>query len=181
MCAGSGGGALSNYYRQVTQSQNFYCFGSPGGEASYNIGFPYTFAGSQISGELGIGGRGAESMIPRGNAIGGGGWSQLPDDRYQDDAIEHGGPGGSSYVSGHPDCISPDGGSVHPSHIVFENPVMIAGDKLMPSPSGGSMKGNSGPGVARITYLHDIETIELDYNHEMYSDIMLFYYLFGLS
>lgn len=42
---------------------------------------------------------------------------------------------------------------MHYSGKVFSDALMIVGNSVMPSPSGGSETGHVGNGVARITYL----------------------------
>jgi hypothetical protein len=75
-----------------------------------------------------------------------------------------GGGGGSSFISGYPGCnaisesststnIIHTGSPNHYSGYVFTNMQMIAGDSLMPSPSGGTETGHTGNGYARITFI----------------------------
>jgi hypothetical protein len=75
-----------------------------------------------------------------------------------------GGGGGSSFISGYPGCnaisesststnIIHTGSPNHYSGYVFTNMQMIAGDSLIPSPSGGTETGHTGNGYARITFI----------------------------
>jgi hypothetical protein len=72
------------------------------------------------------------------------------------------GGGGSSFISGHTGVNAINMTGTHtgqPNHysgLVFTNTSMIAGNAVMPAPSGGTQTGNSGDGYARITFLKKI-------------------------
>ena len=72
--------------------------------------------------------------------------------------------GGSSFISGYPDCDAIDESStedniIHtgqPNHYsgkVFINPVMIDGGSVMPKPRGGTETGHSGNGYCIISWI----------------------------
>lgn len=81
-------------------------------------------------------------------------------------SLNSGAGGGSSYVSGYDGCNSIDssssedniihiGSSIHYSGYYFKEPVMYAGDELMPTHDGmGNMTGNSGDGYAKISLIY---------------------------
>ena len=75
-----------------------------------------------------------------------------------------GGGGGSSFISGYPGCntiketstesnIQHSGSPNHYSGYVFTNSAMIAGNAVMPSPSGGTETGHTGNGYCIISYI----------------------------
>ena len=157
MVAGSGGGAVSHNILRTDPTFNLYAYGTPGGNFESVTNYRYTQGGTQLLGELGRGGHGYSDPSTYGCATGGGGagyrggYHNIPHPSPAE--ISHGGPGGSSYISGHPDCISPLGGRVHHSGIKFLNPVMISGSESMPQPDGTYDVGHKGSGVAKITIL----------------------------
>lgn len=76
------------------------------------------------------------------------------------------GAGGSSFISGYDGCdaiseeststnIIHTGQSIHYSGYKFDNPVMYAGNEVMPTHDGtGTMTGNSGDGYAKISLIY---------------------------
>ena len=146
--AGGGGGAAGS--QGYAGFNIYYANGGAGGgssgiagansnnETSYRVGGG---GGTQVSGGTSVTsdvasgfGRGADAQAIEADAIqgggGGGGW-------YGGGAGQTaggGGGGGSGYVGG------------------VTTSTITAGNGSMPNPSGGSMTGNTGNGVARITY-----------------------------
>ena len=117
--------------------------------------WPYDYA--QVSGVSQTGGYSFGTGQSGGRAGGGGGY-------YGGYAEKCAGSGGSSFISGYPGCnaisesststnIIHTGSPNHYSGYVFSNMEMIAGDSLMPSPSGGTEAGHTGDGYARITFV----------------------------
>lgn len=166
--AGSGGGAVSGKSVVWGSSEGF-----PGGNISAISNGPYTIGGSQILGKLGMGKEGLNSAQNQG-ASGGcgsgyrGGYNELPF-TSNTGYYKIGGTGGSSYISGHPGCISPshstdlvsdNKNSIHESGLVFDNTKIISGNETMPSPfNSSSIQGNVGNGICRITILPSFITI----------------------
>ncbi|EAX93618.1 hypothetical protein TVAG_336040 [Trichomonas vaginalis G3] len=161
--AGSGGGASSGDERPLGKIDGF-----PGGNISAISNGAYVLGGNQISGKLGIGDDGSSSSNNEG-ASGGcgsgyrGGINKLPsnsDSGY----FQIGGTGGSSYISGHFGCISPNHqndlvenkqNSIHESGYIFTDTKIINGQEKMPSPYNDSfIIGNIGNGIGRITFLY---------------------------
>ncbi|EAX89197.1 hypothetical protein TVAG_291220 [Trichomonas vaginalis G3] len=160
MVAGSGGGAVSDTNRNGLPGRKL--FASNNGE--------YMFGGTQTSGELGIGKNGIDSDKNQGGSGGCGSgyrgcYHNFPLDLTTLSAYEYGGSGGSSYISGHPGCISPHYPSTaaadeftpfHESHFYFTNTLMRSGDESMPDPfHDNSIIGHYGHGVCRIRFLFD--------------------------
>ncbi|EAX97948.1 hypothetical protein TVAG_316130 [Trichomonas vaginalis G3] len=156
--AGSGGGAVSNDNK----------FGMPGGSISAVNNGMYIFGGTQTKGELG---KGMDAVDTDGNQGGSGGcgsgyrgcYNTLSNSIRGNNIFEFGGSGGSSYISGHPGCISPQYPSTtianettpfHESKLYFTKTNMKAGNEYMPDPlSDGYILGHIGHGVCRITFL----------------------------
>lgn len=148
-----------------------------GGTINGMIGEPVSgyssYAGTkatQISGNaFGIGGNGedAPSQYCHGQAGGGGGYYGGGGAKASGGSCYmHPASGGSSYISGYPECnsISSEStssniihlglGTKHYSGLYFTNMTMINGASSMPSYSTtGNMTGNTGDGHARITLL----------------------------
>ncbi|EAX91370.1 hypothetical protein TVAG_311210 [Trichomonas vaginalis G3] len=169
--AGSGGGGNSGDWHRYGELDGF-----AGGDITAVDNLPYTHGGTQISGILGIGMDGITSSENQGGTGGcgsgyRGGYQNFPDLKV--DGIFHvGGTGGSSYISGHPGCVSPSASentpielrSIHGSGIMFTNTQMISGKDLMPSPFNNTfIRGNVGNGYCRITvlYISPVETCTL--------------------
>ncbi|EAX95989.1 hypothetical protein TVAG_052470 [Trichomonas vaginalis G3] len=149
--AGSGGGAVSdNITRFANISSKFYAWGLPGGTLD-SMRSKYTIGASQTMGQLGIGVDGKSTNYSVGACSGGsgsgyrGGYYEIPDPITE--YFIQGGGGGSSYISGHPVCIT------SPYNISFTNTVMYGGNESMPQPFGGMSIGHRGNGVCRITDL----------------------------
>lgn len=177
MCAGSGGGAVSENTSNTIISEDHYPVGSPGGGLSSNSYYSLTVGGTQTLGELGIGKPGYSSSDFSGCSTGGagsgyrGGYHLIttPAQRY----ITHAGPGGSSYISGYKGCISPLGGNeFHHSSIYFTNAFMLNGSEMMPQPDFSYSIGHSGHGAARITIIHEICATNIVY----YTQCRLIFY-----
>jgi hypothetical protein len=108
---------------------------------------------STYSGKFGIGGNSSTSASAGGGGYYGGGggidtgWTPST------------GAGGSSFISGYSGCNAIDANGVHtgqPNHFsgyIFNNSQMIAGNAVMPSPTGVEETGHTGNGYAKITYL----------------------------
>lgn len=161
--AGSGGGAAS---------AKTYSYGSadgyPGGTISAASNKPYTNGGTQKLGTLGKGLDGISTNENNAGGSGGngsgyrGGYNSFPKDTSMG-YLHIGGSGGSSYISGHFGCISPNfeadsqptlAHSIHESGFYFTHTEMKSGNESMPNPFSESlMKGNIGNGVCRITLL----------------------------
>lgn len=100
-----------------------------------------------------------------------------------------GGAGGSSYISGHPDCIAMDENfkplptSIHISNIFFHDPKTITGNQTMPSPESVDEYeefGHYGNGFARITILqirNEITCVFLEYRTMIYLRNSIFFIL----
>lgn len=155
MVAGSGGGAVSNTNK----------FGFPGGNLTAIDNGNNVFGGTQTSGELGKGMDGIDSEINQGGSggCGGGykgGYHTFNKSMPKSVSFEFGGSGGSSYISGHPGCISPHYPSFaianettpfHESNFYFTNTVMRSGEEAMPDPFNDfAIIGHVGNGVCRI-------------------------------
>ena len=61
-------------------------------------------------------------------------------------SLNTGGGGGSSYISGCSDCVP-----TQVENYTFANPIMIAGNALMPGTNNSYQTGQQGDGAARIT------------------------------
>ncbi|EAX98940.1 hypothetical protein TVAG_321000 [Trichomonas vaginalis G3] len=158
--AGSGGGAVSDEER----------YGFPGGTLTALNNGENMFGGTQTEGELGKGMDGLNSGENQGG-MGGcgsgyrGGYHNFTRDMKEQYSYEFGGSGGSSYISGHPGCISPHypensipnkNTPFHESNLYFTNTDMKSGRDLMPDPfSYGEIFGHVGNGICRITFLSD--------------------------
>ncbi|EAY10918.1 hypothetical protein TVAG_260030 [Trichomonas vaginalis G3] len=158
--AGSGGGADSGEKP----------YGYPGGKLSAKSLTPYLFGGNQTNGDLGVGADGISSDDNQG-ASGGhgsgfrGGYNTFDKTKTTGSIFEWGGTGGSSYISGHFGCISPNYppgtepnqiNNIHSSKFYFTNTVMKSGDEAMPDPFSddfGIIIGHVGNGICRITFL----------------------------
>jgi hypothetical protein len=122
-----------------------------GGASGYRASYGYAEAGSF--------GRGGAGITPNGSDGGGGGGGGY----FGGGGVPQvcAGSGGSSYVSGHPECMSVTGpdsttthsNPVHYSGLRFTEPVITSGNREMPLPSfkQTSGVGNNGPGAIRIT------------------------------
>ncbi|MCK9339388.1 MAG: glycine-rich protein, partial [Bacteroidales bacterium] len=121
--AGAAGGGLSG----ITATGGCGTGGGGGTQSSGGTG------GSSYSGIFGQGGYGAYYSSGYGGS-GGGGWygggATYPDGSVDDD---RGGGGGSGYIGG------------------VTNAQTIAGNQMMPNPTGGTMTGRTGNGFARIS------------------------------
>ena len=155
--AGGGGGAAGSqgYAGFAVYSANGGAGGGTSGsagassnnETSYRAGGG---AGTQVSGGTSVSsdvasgfGRGADAQAAESDAIqgggGGGGW-------YGGGAGQPaggGGGGGSGYVGG------------------VTASIITVGNTTMPNPAGGTMSGNSGNGIARITYSNSPAVVSL--------------------
>ena len=124
---------------------------SVGGAAGYSPTY-----GSTESGRFGYGGSG---VLPNDGAAGGGGGY------FGGGSTPYlcSGAGGSSYISGHPQCRSVTGpdsvvtsnSPIHYSGIFFRSPKTITGNQQMPIPAFRTTigTGNNGPGALKITFL----------------------------
>lgn len=154
--AGSGGGACAGIKPK----------GQPGGNLSAISVNSFMFGGTQTSGPLGKGMNGLSSADD--NLGGTGGFGAGYRGGYAIESLagnniyEWGATGGSSYISGHPGCISvssdlssdiSNGTSIHYSGLYFRDTKMLAGNQLMTLPDGSQNIGHSGNGVCRITVL----------------------------
>ena len=63
-------------------------------------------------------------------------------------SLNTGGGGGSSYISGCSDCVP-----TQVENYTFVNPIMIAGNALMPGTNNSYQTGQQGDGAARITIM----------------------------
>lgn len=118
-------------------------------------GWGYT-AGNYYYGGFGFGGTSKQPSTGGGSGYYGGGGSMH---------VQSAG-GGSSYISGYDGCDAIDesstesniihtGQSIHYSGYRFRNPIMYAGNELMPTHDGlSSMTGNSGDGYAKISLIY---------------------------
>lgn len=171
--AGSGGGAISDNTSFTNSTLPQYSAGGPAGSIEAYYTFENMSGGSQIIGELGRGGIGYSNGIRPGSATGGGGsgyrggFQTIP--VPPPFTINRGGPGGSSYISGHDECISPFGGKIHHSKIFFTDTLMIPGNMTMPQPNGEYLQGHSGHGCARITLIDHLDTIDEVYTNNLLS------------
>ncbi|EAX94651.1 hypothetical protein TVAG_293810 [Trichomonas vaginalis G3] len=156
--AGSGGGAVSD------KNINGY----PGGTLKASNNGEHMFGGTQTDGILG---KGMNGSITNNNQGGQGDcgsgyrgcYHTFTSDMTQAWSFEYGGSGGSSYISGHPGCISPQHPSdtienqttpFHESNFYFTNTIMKGGNENMPDPySTNNIVGHIGHGVCRITFL----------------------------
>ena len=131
---GSSGGGYGSISRGGTQTA------AGGGSSSYWFTSGSFGKGANTGGSCGAGG---------GGGYYGGGAAQT----------ETGG-GGSSFISGHPGCNAINengihtGQPIHFSGIFFTETEMAGGNELMPNPNGGTMIGNNGNGVVRITRIN---------------------------
>lgn len=157
MVAGGGGGVVSAYDR----------LGFAGGLES--IDSRHLFNGqefialkaTQTSGyKFGIGASG-DRTGGGGGYYGGNTTSQILNTSRTDHCASS---GGSSFISGYPGCnaikeSSTESNIVHsdsPNHYsgyIFSNSVMLAGNAVMPSPSGGTETGHSGDGYCIISWI----------------------------
>lgn len=171
MVAGSGGGGCSGDHQQPITYMN--AFGGHGGALNAADTTNKTLGGTQIRGVLGKGHDGQDFSVHvtykccgGGGSTGGGGagYRGAVDimTESKDWYSETSAAGGSSYISGHPGCLSPDNttGSnaaltnpYHYSGLAFTNTVMVDGGSLMPQPEGKVIGGHRGPGAAAITLL----------------------------
>ena len=128
--------------------------------------------GSQTSGGTGLVpgsfGKGGSKSSSQGDRDGGGGGGGYYGGGKGSDCHSSG-AGGSSYVSGHIDCIAINepnsdgtitrsGSSVHYSNLYFHNPIMRDGASSFLSPNGVSETGHSGDGAIKITILGILDT-----------------------
>lgn len=158
--AGSGGGAVSDTNRT----------GFPGGTITALNNGEHMFGGTQTEGLLGKGMSGIDSYENQGGTGGcgsgyHGGFHNFSLEIKGKDSFESGGSGGSSYISGHPGCISPHYPEntiadritpFHESKLYFTHTDMKSGIDLMPdSFSFRQILGHVGNGVCRITFLTD--------------------------
>ncbi|EAY04499.1 hypothetical protein TVAG_453160 [Trichomonas vaginalis G3] len=126
------------------------------------------FGGTQTQGELRKGQKGIDSVNNQGGSGGCGSGYQgayhiFNENMTGDGIFQSGGSGGSSYISGHPDCISPQYPSdtvanestpFHESKFYFTNTNMKGGNEYMPdSFSNDKILGHVGHGACRITFL----------------------------
>ncbi|EAX89739.1 hypothetical protein TVAG_137480 [Trichomonas vaginalis G3] len=189
--AGSGGGACSG---------NQYDWGSPngfpGGNTSAISNGPFTFGGNQTVGTLGKGKEGRSSFKNKQGGSGGngsgyrGGYQLLPVTTNRG-FYQVGGSGGSSYVSGHLECISPSHAddkesnkinSIHESGLYFTNTEIISGNDLMPNPYDDSyIRGHVGNGVCRITVLFYAICDTCNYRQNLHISLFLFICLIEIN
>lgn len=164
MVAGSGGGVDWGDQKGIGGTIN--------GSASANFGMGGTQtsggAGS-VKGGFGFGGGNGTRIFGGGSPLdgNGGGGSGYFGGGNSRNSVGGGGGGGSSYISGHPGCISITENSTlqeiffketdqsfHYLGYIFKNTKMIDGNSEMPSPTGGfHPRGHSGNGFVRITLL----------------------------
>lgn len=159
MCAGSGGGALSENADLTDPSYRSYGPGMPAGALSADGKYQYIIGGTQKLGALGKGANGYSYDFYLGCATGGsgsgyrGGYHIITEPPA--DYVTHSGAGGSSYISGHKGCISPlSESNIHHSGISFTDTLMRSGSEYMPQPDFSYANGHAGHGAARITVLN---------------------------
>lgn len=170
MVAGAGGGASSSRVAKDRYQQHY---GGHGGELYATNVTNLSIGGTQTSGSFGLGSNGQDfgEQLDEGgfggsSAGGGSGYRGSIDKNVfsRSVVVETSMAGGSSYISGHPGCMSPstEEGShsstsshIHFSNISFFNTIMIEGGKLMQSPFGDIISGHSGSGEACITLVSD--------------------------
>ena len=168
VAAGGGGGSI--YWHYSTQVLTGGYGGGLNGGNGYVNQFNTTFnsnthslsalGGNQIGGSQGDG-LNRSRVFGGGSAASGGGYYGGVQGGDMASGWVSGGAGGSSFISGHPGCnaITSATNRAHtgqPNHfsgLVFNSRVMTAGNASMPNPNGGTMTGNTGNGVAIITYI----------------------------
>jgi hypothetical protein len=159
---GHGGGVsgLTGSSTNCGPSHSLHSGSGPGTQTSGGKSGYSTIHGYAEAGSFGKGGSGirSENITEEGGGGGGGGY-------FGGGAVPYvcSGSGGSSYVSGHPDCMSvigPDSNvtnssTVHYSGLRFLDPEIISGNSRMPLPSFDRIigLGNDGPGAIKITLL----------------------------
>ena len=174
--AAAGGGACSTDNNNNKEEYDQFSFlgGFGGGVVGESI-TKFGFAGNQTHGIFGKGGNGTSSDVDNGGSSGGsgsgyyGGYTIEPDNNH---SYEFGGSGGSSFISGHPQCIAIADGdkesldhsadSIHWSKHFFTNTCMKTRlDQDFPSPYGGHEEGHSGNGCARITVISARDSLDI--------------------
>ena len=160
--AAGGGGAESNN-RSIEQR------GGYGGILEGKSNHKYNNGGTQTTGNFGFGGEGYSFSYNLGGSIGGSGSGYfggyiINTTGFENMALEYGGAGGSSFVSGCDGCnaveynendeIINSNQQNHYSGFVFKNIIMKSGDEYMNKPNNDSTeKGHEGSGAVLITYL----------------------------
>lgn len=160
MVVGSGGGSES--YKNP--------YGGHGGELTAENTGSTMIGGSQTIGRFGFGSDGKDDSVQYPDGYGGSTAGSGAGYRGGLDYTTFGGnnwagnpaAGGSSYISGHEGCKSPNpepsaedsiDNNIQHSGLFFKNTEMISGSKVMPSIYYITTKGHSGNGEARITVL----------------------------
>ena len=179
--AGAGGGGCSTNNTSPNYG-NFYQYspfgGSGGGLKGENI-TEYGVGGNQTDGYFGRGGDGfgnlfeePEPIMGGGSATGGsgsgyyGGYTNSPNENH---SYELGGSGGSSFISGHKDCIaignnssSLNISSIHWSDVYFtETEMKEKGDPDFKNPYNVNENGHSGNGCAKITIISSTYSLNI--------------------
>lgn len=175
MVAGGGGGTNPFSITYDNDRGNAGSLSGQWGAAQPSVYLSYISkrgnGGTQISGNaLGIGENGAISgstVDCHGHCGGGGGYYGANGGKSTGSScFMLGGGGGSSFVSGCDGCNAIDINGVstdqpiHYSGYKFNNIVMIAGNEVMPSPSGSIETGHDGNGYAKITYIGTSEEVD---------------------
>ena len=177
----AGGGGSGYYGGEIIGGSAGGLVGYSGQLQSHDDNYIHSVAtgGTQTSGGAGMNkshfGYSSANTIQGYGSGGGSGYYGGGSGRATDDNVDSGG-GGSSFISGHEGCdaikeestennIIHTGQSVHYSGLYFTDTVMIDGEGYkwttekgsytgMPTHDGtGTMKGNTGNGYARITYI----------------------------
>lgn len=150
--AGGGGGTFGKLNEGKMIGSSGFAGGLYGGNGHSKFSPYISYGGNQTSGyKKGIGqdGRNAQqhhSLGAEGGGGSGGGWyGGLASNNIGASSNVHG-SGGSSYVSGHPECIQ------NPYYI-FTDFNLIPGNETFLSPLGLNETGHEGHGHARITYI----------------------------
>ena len=159
---------LNNTYLCTDNKVQYDFRGGPGGRLfgyTYN---PFTFPPNQTFGNFGRGADGINISTNPGGSIGGSGGGYYGGTCISNltfrKALEGGGSGGSSYISGYEGCISVRndtisenkyGLHIHYSNIVFSHPVIHSGLELFEDEYGQNSTGHSNSGSILITCLSD--------------------------
>jgi len=143
VAGGGAGGAKYTGYGTNYPGVGGGTSGSDGATANYDSSYPYSGkGGTQSAG--GVRGQNCGTGATNG-ALGQGGQSDVMD------SMGGAGGGGGYWGGGGSGCgMAGGGGSGYVGGVT--NSTLTSGANVMPNPSGGTMTGNTGNGVARITY-----------------------------